>query len=149
MLISFSSNTLYVQIIRFSQVIVIKITMASICIKLYEFKFVSKWWNDIMVCRMELLIWWYGSIIWICQYGLMVKWCNSFCIIFQVVEWRFNVLVKLSLMVIWWNGIARIWWNGEVKKIDGKINCIVIFNCFLGYKIGCSLLEFHPTCQWW
>ena len=82
-------------------------------------------------------------MIWISWYGVMVKWCNYFCVIFIISQWccmvmfqwcrstimvlnvliYFNgsmlqwFLVALSLMVIWWNDVSQIWWNDEVANI--------------------------------
>ena len=48
-------------------------------------------------------------------------------------------------MVQWWIdffGHIVKWWS--YKKINGKINCMVLFNCFFGYQLGFGLLSFHP-----
>ena len=96
-------------------------------------------------------------MVGMCQYGFGVKWCNDF--------FRFpnGEMVKpvYVVMVIWWNfpmvdifedtfpSIVK-WWNGEmVKKINNKMNCMVIFNCCMDYQLCLSLLDLLPECQWW
>ena len=32
----------------------------------------------------EMVKSWYDTMIWICQYGFVVKWYNGFCILFQI-----------------------------------------------------------------
>ena len=40
--------------------------------------------------------------------------------------------------------------NGEkVKKINSKTNCMVIFNCCMGYHLGFSTIYFLPARQSW
>ena len=40
--------------------------------------------------------------------------------------------------------------DGEmVKNINSTMNCMVRFNCCMGYQLGFSLLDFFPSLQLW
>ena len=102
-----------------------------------------------------MMKWWYGRIIVMCQYGFRKKWCNDF-FCFPNGE---TVKSLYGIMVIWWNcpmvnhffGIHfHRWRNGEItKKINSTMNCMVIFNCCMGYQLGFIIINFCPEHQLW
>ena len=70
-----------------------------------------KWWNSPItniVFGAQKVKWQYGRMIWICQYGLVVKWDNNFCIFFPNGKWS-NGLYILVQILKWWNGEMVIW----------------------------------------
>ena len=96
----------------------------------------------------DMVKWWYGRMIWICQYGLVMKWCNFFVVVFQMVKWSNHEKIWEGGFIygdmLKWCCVNMVkYW----RKINSKMNCMVIFNCCLGYQLGFSLLIFHPVCQ--
>ena len=82
--------------------------ITSFLIILHGFIFVALQWNCEIVKR-DMVKWWYGRMIVMCQYGFGVKWCNDFCIPNCVIVNQYfcicGEMVKslYGVMVIWWN----------------------------------------------
>ena len=96
------------------------------------FVFFSKWWNGPMAninklgTNGEMVKSWYGRMIWICQYYLVVKWCNDFCIFFQTMKWSNGEYGKIGQK--WWNGEIMIWWKGDMLLWFEYLNMILWWN---------------------
>ena len=68
-------------------------------------------------------------MIWIFQYGLVMKWCNYFCVVFQMVKWSNGEPIFLGTngemvkswygeMVICYDGLnMSIWFGGEILQL--------------------------------
>ena len=78
------------------------------------------------------------------QYILHIWWNN------EIIIGCNGDMVKLSNGEYFFRTHFHQWRNGEmVKKINNTMNCMVRFNCCMGYQLCFSLLGFLQARQWW
>ena len=101
-----------------------------------------RWWYGPMVNFFSMVKWWYRRMIWIYQYGFVVKWCNCFCI-FLMVKWSNGESICFGRnfvdvdMVKWCCGDMVKQW----RKMNSKTNRMARFYC--SFVFVSALVSLH------